>query len=172
MKKLLAIALVTLFAANVFGQASPTYSKGQISVGGGIGLAATLGGTPLWVGGEYGFNEEWGIGANAAMSSYEYTAGLWDLTFYQIGVYGIYHKDVLKMDNLDTYGKVGIAMLIASWDYTGPSNLKSFYSEPSVSGFGYDAAVGATYYVMPKLGVNAELGYGLALIKVGVNYKL
>lgn len=170
MKKFLAVlAILSLMAGSAFAQASEAYKKGQIDVSGGIGLAATLGGTPIWVAGEYGLNDDWGVGAAAAMSSYEYTAGLWDLTFYQIGVYGIYHKDFLKMANVDTYGKVGIAMIVASWDWKGSG---SSGTEPTLGGFGYDASVGATYYVMPNLGINAELGYGLSLIKVGVQYKL
>ncbi|NUQ80079.1 MAG: hypothetical protein HUU10_00580 [Bacteroidetes bacterium] len=170
MKKVALLLLaLAIGASSVMAQASESYKKGQIAVAGGIGLAATLGGNPLWVSGEYGWSEEIGIGAAAAMSSYEYTAGLWDLTFYQIGVYGIYHKDFLKMANLDTYGKAGVAMIIGSWDYQGSGTAPT---EPTIGGFGYDIAAGANYYFMPNLAANVELGFGLALIKVGVQYKL
>lgn len=170
MKKLSLIVALMVMSLSVFAQVPESYKKGQISATAGIGLASVLGGTPLFLAAEYGYADQYGIGANLSYQSY--TTGYYDVSWFLLGVGAVYHYDVLKMSNLDTYGRFGLGFAMATATYNGPKGLEAFYAEPTVGGIGYDAAVGATYYFTPNLGANVELGYGLALLKVGVTYKM
>lgn len=169
MKKLLVLAIVALMATSVFGQASKAYSKGQITAGGGIGLISSLGGTPIWLNAEYGWNEEMGISAGFGMQTY--SVGSWDVSWKTVSVGGTWHKDYLNMDNVDTYANVRLGFVFASSEWKGASNAFKGV-EPTVGSIFYDASVGIAYYVIPNLSVVAEVGYGLALLKIGAAYKL
>ena len=42
----------------------------------------------------------------------------------------------------------------------------------SVGGLVYAGFIGARYYFTPKLAAMAELGYGIAILNIGVSFKL
>lgn len=170
MKKLSLVVALVMISAISFAQVPESYKKGQMSATAGLGLASVLGGTPLFLAAEYGWADQYGIGAN--LTYQKYTTGYYDVSWFYLGVGAIYHYDLLKMSNVDTYGRFGLGFALASASYNGPAGWEAFYSEPTVGGFGYDAAVGGTYYATSNIGINAELGYGLALLKVGITYKM
>lgn len=165
MKKLSLIVALLMMSLVAFAQVPQSYKQGQTSFTAGMGLASTLGGTPLFLAAEYGWDAQYGIGASYTRQTYK--SGWWDYTWNYVGLGVVYHYDFLKMANVDSYGRAGIGFIFGSAT-GGFAGLTA----PSVSGFGYDAAAGLTYYFTSNLGANAEVGYGISLLKVGVTYKL
>ncbi len=85
-----------------------------------------------------------------------------------MGARGAYHWFPGQSDNIDTYGGVIIGAKIVSAKYHGFSGSTV---TPEGSGVLGGVFVGIRYFLNEKIGVNAELGYGVAIINVGGSFK-
>jgi hypothetical protein len=90
----------------------------------------------------------------------------WNYTI--LGVRGAYHYTGLSVPNLDLYGGVMLSYdnLSYSTTYNGP-NAPSF----GTSSVELSLFVGGRYYFAGNLGGFAELGYGVAILNLGLSYK-
>jgi hypothetical protein len=167
MKRILLISVLLVLALSIsFGQMA--YKKGDQVASIGIGLGGIAGGygtggLPITLGYENGINENISVGG---VFSYASSSDL-GLTFTNIviGARGAYHLDLLHKDNIDTYGGLMLAYNILSVNV--PTGYPFTY--PSYMFFGFFA--GGRYYFNPNLAVQAELGYGLGFLNVGIAYK-
>jgi hypothetical protein len=176
MKKLVysIIFLLTLVSAGQsFGQ---TFKNGDKLLNAGVGLAAYYGGGfPIGASFEVGITDEISVGAQ--IDYYSWTYGFSSIynpryTFIPIAVRGSYHvNELLNLgnDKLDLYGGAALGYYISSYsDNTGYTGLYN-------NGYGgrllFNIHAGGRYYFKENLGAFAELGYGVAALKVGVTFK-
>jgi hypothetical protein len=181
MKRILLISVLMILALSIsFSQIA--YKKGDQVVNLGIGIggfagAYGSGGIAITGGYENAINENISLGGVVGYSSSTetiYGDYGWKYTYILIGARGAYHYDLLHNPNVDTYGGVLLGYNIVSSSTTGSNPYGSYWSNYSASAsyleFGLFA--GARYYFNPKLAVQAELGYGLGILNIGIAYKL
>ncbi len=181
MKRMLLISTLLIIAVSLsFSQMA--YKKGDQVINLGIGLggfagAYGSGGIAITGGYEYGIHENISLGGvvGYSSSSEDVFAGYgWKYTYILIGARGAYHIDLLKDPKIDTYGGVLLGYNIVSSSATG--NLPTYYGygsySASASYLAIGVFVGGRYYFNPKWAVQAELGYGLGILNVGIAYKL
>lgn len=173
MKKLLTfIALTALVALASTGKTSAqAYEKGRNYLNAGIGLG-TYGGNGLGLGAsfEHGFTDAISGGGMVGYSSHKYGFGTdYRFTFFFVGARASYHfAELLNIgnDKLDPYAGLGLA-------YRGYSdNIGTGFGASYGSGVTLLAHVGARYMFSPNVGGFAELGAGLAVLQLGVTFKL
>lgn len=121
-----------------------------------------------------GWNVNFGLGAEADFWSKKYTTILGNSNYYHsfLGVRGVFHKEFVK--NLDTYAGVSLGMRYNKHSIGDSNNekvLKEFGYKDNQFDFGYSTFVGCRYYFHPNWAVNAEAGWGVSLINVGMTYK-
>jgi hypothetical protein len=173
MKKFFSVLMIVMLAM-VGTQAVAQYEKGDKLLNLGVGLNSYYGGGfPLGASFEVGITDEISVGAQIDYYSYGYDYGVgynYRYTFIPVAVRGSYHVNKLLNlgnDKIDLYGGLALGYYISSYtsSYTGP------YSD----GFGgkvlFGAHVGGRYYFKPNIGGFAELGYGVASLKLGVTFK-
>jgi hypothetical protein len=180
MKRILLLSVLVVFIASMsFGQMA--YKKGDQVINLGIGLGGFAGvygsgGIAITGGYEYGVNENISLGGVVGYSSSSETVfgdyG-WKYTYILIGARGAYHLDLFHNPNIDTYGGILLGYNIVSASETGthPYSIYGNYSA-SASFLEFGAFIGGRYYFSPKLAVQAELGYGLGILNIGIAYKL
>lgn len=145
---------------------------------------------PLSLNMAYRMSEKFSL---SAFASYSSTTSA--LLKYNDGSTNVFHNEMLivgvrpavhfvNLDKWDVYGGFSFAynVPIVQVDNT-PSDeplygdnkpdtpTPSFYREAE-NNFTYSGFVGATYYVKKNLGIFGEVGYGISLLNIGVNYKL
>jgi hypothetical protein len=189
MKKTLKIFILSLMLAlflPLFTIQSQTFDKGDKVLSFGLGLGATYytGGfgykttvPPIFIAGDYCVREKLGPG-NLGVGGYlGYSAYKWDYsngdygvkyTTFLIAARGTYHFTDL-VDKLDLYGGVMLGAKIIS-DKAYGNWYGATYTTNS-SGVVYDLCAGARYYFTDSFGAMAELGYGIAWLKIGVSLK-
>jgi hypothetical protein len=158
------------------------FSKGDkvanISIGLGSNLYSGLKGIPpIGASFEYGIKDNLfdaksslGVGGYAGFT----TAGTeilgTSISYSSIilGARGLLHYQLV--DKLDTYAGVLLGINIASSKVSG-GLLPDGYGA-SGGGLVYAGFIGARYYFSPKFAAMAELGYGIALLNIGVSIKL
>jgi hypothetical protein len=164
------------------------FDKGDIVLSTGIGLGSTFYsyGTyyhttipPLFIAGDYCIREDLGpgnlgVGGFLGYSAYKYHYEYlnydygWKYSTIIIAARGTYHF-VDLVDKLDLYGGVLLGAKIVTnkefGDYPGAGYTTNG------SGAVYEFFAGARYYFTDNLGVMAELGYGIAWLKMGVSLK-
>lgn len=150
-----------------------SFEKGDINVGGGIGIGSTLGGgLPIGVHVEFGVTDNISVGAYAAFASYNagFSGFDWKYTYTIIGARGAYHFGELlnAPDNLDVYGGVGLY----NYSVKVKSDLGGAFTGTSGSGLHFGVHAGARYYFTDNIGAYAELGSGIAYLQLGVTLKL
>ncbi len=161
MKKVLIAALfLSLFSTShaqlMGGPGAPALQKDDIIVGGKLALGSVYGSNVGFIANaEYGFKEGFlappkfntslGIGASVGITSNDVVV---------LGA-AYWHINLIKKDPFDTYVVVKAGIDIDDGVYpTG------------------GAAVGIRYYFIPKLSAVAEAGYGMGVIRVGLDFKL
>lgn len=160
-----------------------TFKKNDLVLSAGIGLgtALDLGTTlvpPISFRGEYGlidnlFDEHSSIGVGGYVG---FAAGRKKYgEYYQqkincllLGVRGTFHYQFV--DNLDTYIGLMLGGNIANTRNEGV--WAGLGDLPTHGGFLIDVYLGARYYVIPKLAVFGEFGFGVAYFNVGVSFKI
>ncbi len=182
MKRILLLSVLVIFIASLsFGQMA--YKKGDNVVNLGIGIggfagAYGSGGIAITGGYEYGFHENISLGGivGYSSSSDDVFAGYgWDYTYILIGARGAYHIDLLHDPKIDTYGGILLGYNIVSSSATGTLPTYGGYTwgtySASASYLAYGIFIGGRYYFNTNLAVQAELGYGLGILNVGIAYK-
>lgn len=121
------------------------------------------------------FNEKSSLGIGGLLS---YSSSKWES--YYMGTYGWKYTDFLIggrgvlhyqfVEKLDTYTGILLGFNIASSKTYGTYD-PSYGSQDSSGGLVYGAFVGARYYFTDQFAVLAELGYGIAVLNLGISYK-
>lgn len=172
MKKLLLLVVAVLgistaASAQNFGLGDQTITA-TIGLGGGYG-------TPIAVSYEKAvvdLGSDWliGVGAFAGFSSYSESYSSYKYTYSNIFLAGEGNFHYCGFSKWDLYTglRLGYNIVSGSWNdssYTGDSSL-------STSSLIYTTHIGANYALNNTWSINAELGYGLASLSLGVTYKL
>lgn len=173
MRKVLAtlFALLVVSSLSVFAQ-NPNFHKGDLYVGPRIGLGSIGVSSLGFIGtAEYGVQDNLGVTATLgyAGSSESYVGGYtWTYTYILATVGAQYHFDLLKVKKLDTYVGVNLGYNIAS---VSVSDSRFPYTG-SAGGFLVAFNVGGRYFFSDRLAGVVNLGYGLGIIQIGVDFKL
>lgn len=185
--KYIFIILVAISPGFAFAQDNQQYQKGQIDAQLGIGLISTLNlalnevagssiaefkwtTLPVQFSVDYGYNDIFSVGGYFGYAaSTLYIDGLENEfdKYTIIGVRGLYH--VPFSPKFDTYagGMLGIIALNAKqYDYLTGTD----YTNKSTRA-GYQIILGARYRFNEHLGVYTEIGYGIAVLNLGLNIK-
>jgi hypothetical protein len=162
------------------------FDEGDIVFSGGLGLGSTLYSfgalyntsvPPLWVSGDYCLREDLGPGNLGVGAILGYTQFKWGdewgykySTFF-IAARGTYHFTDL-VDKLDLYGGIDLGAKIASNNTYG--DIDPIFNNYSTLGSGvlFEPFAGARYYFADNIAGMAELGYGIAVLKLGISFKL
>lgn len=169
--------MVICLAANfTYAQA---FQKGTNVFNAGVGFGTNLGGLgnarpAVSISFEHGI---WDIGGPGVISLGGYIGNTgyryketgykqtWNYTI--VGVRSTYHYNGIENPNLDLYGGLMLCYNIASYKsegYDGPNNFSG--------GLGLSGYIGGRYFFNNKLGIYAELGYGVSTLNAGVAFKL
>jgi hypothetical protein len=181
MKRTLLILLLLVVAFSIsFSQMA--YKKGDQVVNLGLGLGGFAGsygtgGLVITGGYENAIHQNISLGGviGYSSSSQDVVAGYgWKYTYVLIAARGAYHIDLAHNPLVDTYGGILLGYNIVSSSATGntPRNYGYGTYSASASYFAFGIFVGGRYYFSPQWAVQAELGYGLGILNVGIAYKL
>ncbi len=150
-----------------------SFEKGDINIGGGVGIGTRLGGgLPIGVHAEYGITDAISVGGYAAFASYD--SGIlgadWKWTYTIIGARGSYHfNELLSLpDNFDLYGGVGLY----NYSVTVKTSGGDKYTGNIGDGFKFGVHAGARYYFSDNIGIYADLGNEISYLQLGVTFKL
>ena len=164
LKYVLAVAAFVLVSGYTFGQAS--LGKGNKQVNAGVGLSGW--GFPVYVGLDFGFNNDITIGGELSFASYREK---WNTVKYSHTIIGIsgngnYHFNrILNIPpNFDFYAGLSLGFYI----WSSPSD----YPGDHTSGLGINGQIGGRYFIDKNLALNLEFGGGSAFSggKFGVTY--
>lgn len=158
------------------------FQKGNLDLNLGVSVGSTLTGgsgystsiPPLSVAVDYGVTDKISVGGFLGYSSAGYKFGgfgttyEWKYTYTVFGVRGAYHFDLTE--KLDTYAGALLGYNLVS--VTAPSDFAGVGYEAAASSVALGAFIGARYRFTEKIGVFAELGYGLGFLTLGLNVKL
>jgi hypothetical protein len=190
MKKIIIITCA-IMAFGAGAQAQSAFEKGNIVANVGIGLGSYIGGSgykttvlPISVSAEYGLLDitdkiTLGVGGYLAYTAnkYEETYAIlqtsysyaFKYSYFIIGARGIAHYKL--SEKFDPYLGVMLGYNVASSKYDGDNIPNYTPTAASAGGFSYSAFVGARYLFSEKIGVFAELGYGIAVLELGLTVK-
>ncbi|MBS1588475.1 MAG: hypothetical protein JST52_02565 [Bacteroidetes bacterium] len=112
-----------------------------------------------------------GIGGMVAWQQTNYKYGNGDKanwTNFYLGIRGTYHLTILKEKNnhFDPYGGASFGMRVMNYNDTR-YNESYHTTYPTIGLF-----VGARYYFTPLFAAFAEVGYDVAVLKLGVNLRI
>ena len=189
MKKVILILCISSWLAVQVSAQTPTFVKGDNVAGAAIGIGGSL-----YSGYSYGSNltrmpaisvfyencvkdnlwdEKSSLGVGGvlgfARAKYDYSASDWGWksTNFIIGARGTLHYALV--DKLDTYTSLMLGFNAVSWKWTG-----DYYGNggsSAVSGLTMLWNIGARYYFSDNFAAFAELGYGFAILNLGVAMK-
>jgi hypothetical protein len=176
----IALVAISFFSAvRVYAQA---FEAGTNVISGGIGLGSSLanGYTYGTQGIGLSANYERGIweagpgiislGAYLGFKTFSYSSDgysyKWNYTI--IGGRGAYHFTGLNVENLDLYA--GLMLSYDNLSFSASTNIPG-YTGSYASGVELTPFVGARYYFAGNLGAYGELGYGVAILSIGLSYK-
>lgn len=187
MKKLILLFVLVAFSVTQLVAQKSTFEKGDKVLNLGLGLGSTLG--YAGYGGLFGYKTtvpplsaafevcivdkiakkgSVGVGGFIGYSSAKstYSSGGWKYSDLIFGVRGAFHWPLV--DKLDTYAGVSIG-----YDIRGDKPWGTATGESSITGSHLlsEEFVGARYYFTDNFAVMGELGYGIAVLKIGVALK-
>lgn len=174
--------LAVVAVAGLFAQGN-MFSKGDKVANLSIGIGNSLYGSgfdagvpPIGASFEYGIKDELfneksslGVGGYLGFTSAGQSIMGTDISYSSIivGARGIVHYQLI--DNIDTYGGMLLGYNIASSKISGGGFPGA---GGTAGGIVFAGFVGGRYYFTPKLAAMAELGFGIALLNIGVSLKL
>ncbi len=186
MKKILFIIICALVSA-LSASAQNTFAKGDKVINVGIGLGSTLhtgsgystkippitGSFEMCIIDElFDSKSSLGVGGYVGYGSSEYKYSIGGLSEFKykysdfiIGARGALHYQLV--DKLDTYAGLALGYDIVSGSTSGAYDGYS----ASASGIDFGAFIGARYYFTDSFAAMTELGYDIAIFKIGVAYK-
>lgn len=177
-------------------KANAQYSEGDTFINAGIGLASYYGGSgfkmtipPVEAGAEFMVSDDFSVGGFFGINGFKYeqpsfdfdddwgsSSATYKFTYINVGAVGNYH--FVNSDQWNVYGgaRLGYVSLSAKYEAAGFSgdaddNVVDALGARA-SGILFGVQAGARYHFSEKLAANAELGWGVAAIKVGITYKL
>ncbi|MCU0452334.1 MAG: hypothetical protein MUE68_01625 [Bacteroidetes bacterium] len=177
MKKLLLVVVaITMVSSMMFGQIA--FKNGDTNVSGLIGIGGFAGGygtstlPALAASYEVGITENVSVGGIFGYTGTEESFGFGkvEYSYILIGARGAYHYDLLHNEKIDTYGGIMLGYNIVSSSVS--STIPGFGFSASGNYLAFGGFIGGRYYFTPQLAAQAELGYGIGLLTVGVSYKL
>lgn len=199
MKNILFVLLPLFFftLTSVNAQNNQVYKKGNFNTSIGIGLLptyfadnATVNMMPVNIKIGYNIKDHFNVNLYTGFSSstskvvkdFEGNSRNYKNNFLMVGLRSELHA--VKSEKFDIYGgfmlgynKAFITETIYEKGDTEstidvPSTSKPTNFKPSGSKVLFSGFIGATYFVKPKLGIYAEVGYGVSLVNVGIAFKL
>ncbi|NHA03523.1 hypothetical protein G7092_06950 [Mucilaginibacter sp. HC2] len=147
--------------------------KGANLLNAGIGVGTYYVGLPFGVSFEHGFSKDISGGIFVDYSSHNYGSyygGNSKLNIVYAGVRASYHLgEVFKVTNnkFDPYAGASLGYHHISWTYDGSNSVATPYDNSIF--FGVHA--GARYLFSDHVGAFAEVGYGVAALKLGATFK-
>ncbi len=173
MKKFLLCVAAMLGMASM--ASAQTFADGDNIISASVGFGGNYG-VPISVAyekGVYDINEKSAIGVGGflgyASYSEKFTGGKCSYSDILLAATGSYH--FTGVNNFDFYGGLRLGYDISSASTKWDSDSYSGSYSASASGFVYSVVVGARYYFSESWAAQAEFGFGLALLNVGVAYK-
>lgn len=175
MKKIFLLAAVVFLSLGSL--SAQSFAKKDNVLGVNVGLGGSYG-VPVSVNyerGIYDINKKMSIGVGGLIgyggSSEKMAYGKWKYSNFLLGARGAWHYTGVK--NLDLYAGLTLGYDVASAKFTWTDESMKAFGEPTASagGFLWGVYAGARYYFTKSFGVNAEVGYGLAYLNLGVNFK-
>jgi hypothetical protein len=165
---------------------SAQFEKGDMAANLGIGVGgfyATGSGystkiPPVELSGEYFIMNNFSVGGfiGGSKNEYEYKLGSSDYetiayTYFNIGAIGNYH--FVNHEKFDVYGgaRIGYVGLSLKYDEDEIESGSIDKLDGRSSGILVGAHVGGRYFFTESFAANAELGYGISILKVGVSFK-
>lgn len=178
-KVLIFIVLITFSVAQLSAQES-TFNKGDKVANFGLGLGSSLYSgfgyksvvPPISASMEFCIVDNIlekgsvGVGGYLGFSSHKYS-NYWKSSSFIIGPRGSFHYALV--DKLDTYAGLIIGYNIYSSKWIG-SGME--LTDTSSGGLVSSEFVGARYYFSDSFAANAELGFGISWLTIGVSLKL
>lgn len=183
MKRVLLIAVLTVVTLSLsFSQIAYKKDDRVASAMFGIGsfvYAANATGSvpPLTAAFDMGYNENISFGGLVSYTSAKYDFSgfgygyTWTWSYLVIAARGAYHYDLFHKDNIDTYGGLMLGYNIASFSETRTGTGFGLGTGSAGGGVLFAGYIGARYYFTPNLAAQAEVGFGLALLNIGLAYK-
>jgi hypothetical protein len=185
MKKLGIIILIPILAVSLFADGAPNFKRGDLfvqgrSAFGGVGVSGADFG--FVVGAEYGFQNDFfnlsdlpstlGIGGSFGYSTYSSNyslGGKWKYTVIVLLANATYHAPLFDNDKIDPFVMLSVGANIGDVKYKGPL---ADYNSPSFGGAVFGTSVGAKYFFSDAMAAVIELGWGLGLLRIGLDYKI
>lgn len=188
-----AVALFSFLFQKISAQSdSRSFNKGTVAINAGIGIIGSIHyyGSGVKRSPVYSFTGEYGIlklgpgilggGIAFGFQSASYTANYgsyyykdkWSTVMF--GLRGTYHPDILNGEKYDLYGIVQLSFNHFGYSFTtnDPYYNSYLYGASSLSSYIRPyLMVGARYYFTKNFGVYSELGYDIALLKLGITLK-
>ena len=133
---------------------------------------------PLTAAFDMGYNENISIGGLVSYTSAKYDFSgygygyTWTWSYFILAARGAYHYDLLHNANVDTYGGIMLGYNVASFSETHTGTGFGLGGGSANGGVLFGGYAGAKYFFTPKLAAQVEVGFGLALLNIGVAYKL
>jgi hypothetical protein len=106
------------------------------------------------------------IGGTFSTGAYGYNNGNGHNNTFVIAGRGAWHFG-WNVPGLDTYGGASAGIGFNSYSYYSNNNYSNNRVIPTFGGF-----VGASYFIKPNFGFNAEAGYDITIFQVGIVMKL
>lgn len=154
---------------------SKNFSRGDRVLSAGFMTGGDYDGTGLGVQAEFGVlpigKATLGIGGFVGYQHSSKSAGVFKSTTTTLPfmVISNLHIPIESQPNLDLYGGVSIGFLHTSAEVEG---LGAVGGKASNTGSGFGVQLGARYWLVSKLGVNAQIGFkDIPLIQAGVSLK-
>ncbi len=127
----------------------------------------------IWAAGDYCLREDLGpgnLGVGAVLGytqyKYDWVTDVYRTSTFFFGARGTYHFTDL-VDKLDLYGGITLGGKISSDNYKGNDVLYDGLG----SGLLSEVFAGARYFFTDDIAAMAELGYGIAALKIGISFK-
>ena len=171
-----AIAIITLCSTQLI--SAQEFAQGTNVINAGIGIGGNFydgdfgASTPslglnlsyergIWETGDFGIVS---LGGYLGYKRYSDTflGDSFNYSYTIIGVRGAFHYIGLDVENLDVYGGAMVSYNIATFD----REFGALSSRPSATVF-----AGGRYYFTENFGAFAELGYGVAILSLGVAFR-
>jgi hypothetical protein len=160
---------VTAQAGIMDGPGNPHLSKGDIIVGARLALIDAYDAPVGFIVNPH-FPTSLGLAASLAYSGYSknYGFGEYNYSNFEIMTHAIYHVNLIKKIPMDTYVVLSLGFNIESSDL----DVGVGGDAPDRNGgFKIGTSVGARYYFTNRLAAVGELGFGMGLLRLGMDFK-
>jgi len=95
-------------------------------------------------------------------------------SYVNVGALGNYH--FVNSESFNLYGGLKLGYVNSKVSSEASASVSGYTetlsSDAKGSGFLFGLAIGARYHLSEKMAANAELGYGIALLKLGITFNL